>query len=213
MTTPAFDIAIKKHHVLLAGLVEINLPGHDIRLLDGSGELAWGDKLFVGHDPIFGSLSSVGEIGDGTGDEAPGLSIIIRPTMDAIGDDLLNPAGQGSPVTIWLAVVDRATGTVIPDPEPLFVGELDRPVLNLDRGKAEIEFECVSAMERLFENEEGQRLSDAFHQSIWPGELGMSNVTGIVKDSYWGTEKPPTGATTISSSGGALAMLRQVNAR
>src|SRR3546814_20326641 len=86
---------------------------------------------------------------------------------------------QGSVVSLWLAAVDRATGAVIPEPLLLFTGELDQPTLTVDKGSRELEFECVSGFERLFDNEEGLRLADSWHQSVWPGEMGLANVTGI----------------------------------
>lgn len=51
----------------------------------------------------------------------------------------------------------------------------------------------VSSSERFFEDNEGARLSDGFHQEVWPGELGMANATGIGKRDYWGADKAPSG--------------------
>ena len=79
---------------------------------------------------------------------------------------------------------------MVPDPYLLFLGAFDQPELRVDRGVLEIDIECSSAFDLLLEDDEGARLSDAFHQSIWPGELGMLNMTGIENDIYWGMATP-----------------------
>lgn len=194
---------------LLAGLLEINLPnGINVRLLDGSGTLTWNGKTFVGRDPVFGVLAAVDDLSDGIGDEAPALSITLHPGGEASAAQLSSPTMQGSPVSLWLAAVDRRTGGVVPDPLLLFLGELDQPVLRVGKGTRILEYECVSAFERLFENGEGARLADSWHKSIWPGETGLANVTGLAKMIYWGTSvKPVTSGVSSSGVGGFRGMI------
>src|SRR3546814_10076287 len=91
-----------------------------------------------------------------------------------------------------MRISDWSSDVCSSDLEPLllFTGELDQPTLTVDKGSRELEFECVSGFERLFDNEEGLRLADSWHQSVWPGEMGLANVSGIITTVYWGVEAP-----------------------
>jgi len=193
--TPAMETALSADFPLVCGLLKIELPEHTIRLCDGAGVVTFGGDTYVGRDPVFGTLAEVEPIGDGVGDEAPGLSFTLHPPRDTAAATLAGAAMQGSPVNLWLAAVNRATGAVIPDPLPIFSGELDQPVITVDKGSRELEYECVSGFERLFDNDEGIRLSDSWHRSIWPGEQGLANVSGIIKKVYWGVSSPPASVT------------------
>ena len=108
---------------------------------------------------------------------------------------------QGSAVAGYLGVIDRATGSLLPDPVQLFAGELDVARLRVGKGSRTVEWRCVSALERFHDQERGARLSDAWHRLVWPGETGLANMSGIEKTSYWGVESVPSGVTYASSGG------------
>lgn len=197
--TPAMDAALAADRALVTLLIEVMLPGHPLRLLIGSGGVSWGAKAFIDEDPTFGTLADVAEIEDGVGDEAPAFSFSMFPSSNAAAADLANPSFQGSAVSVWLAALSPITGLLIPDPELIFFGQLDVATLTIDSGVREVQFECVSAFELLLEDDEGARLSDAFHQSVFPGEQGFANVTGNEHTVYWGMASPPTGGITMTS--------------
>lgn len=199
--TPAVEAALQTETPLIAGILKIVLPNATIRLLDGAGMLVVDGETYTGEDPVFGSLAAVSEITDGIGDEAPAISFTMHPASDAATADLAGPTMQGSLVTLSLVAINRATGAIIPDKLDLFVGELDQPILSVDKGVRELEYECVSSMEKLFENQEGVRLAGSWHQSVWPGELGLENVTAIIKTVYWGVHAP-AGAISAPAYGG-----------
>lgn len=201
--TPAMEAALSSPFATVFGAIKIELPGHTITLLDGSGSVTFGGDTYTGRDDTFGTLSAIGTFSDGVGDEAPALNITLSPAGDAEAADLSAATMQGSPVTVSLGALDRATGAVIADPLPLFIGELDQPVLSADKGERELEYECVSGLERLFSDDEGARLSDSFHKMVWPGETGLANVTGVTKTIYWGVTKPAGAVQTFS--GGTFA--------
>lgn len=198
--TPAMEAALVAAHALVFGAVQIDMPGSTIRLLDGSSELIIGGETFTGRDPTFGVLAAISEIEDGMGDEAPGLSITLHPASNAAAADLSAPEMQGCRVRVWLGAIDPVTRLVVADPYLLQDLVIDQPTLTAGKGSLVLELDCVSSMERLFENDEGFRLSDANHQRVWPGELGLSNMTGLPRKIYWGTAAP-TGAA--SGGGGA----------
>ena len=190
--TPALDAALAAPAPLVFGAVEIALPGYDLRLLDGAGSVTFGGKTFRGRDPIYGVLAAIEDIGDGVSDEAPAVGLTLLPASDAAAADLAAPTMQGSPVAIWLGAVDRTTGAVIPEPYLLFLGELDVPTLKSGRNSRSLEYEMVSVAERFFDDDEGARLADGFHKSVWPGENGFAFVTGVTETVYWGMDAPPS---------------------
>lgn len=196
----AMDAALRAPAPLIFGAVSIALPGGDVNLLDGSAVLAFGGKTYVGRDATYGTLASIESLSDGMGDQAPALSITLLPAGDAAAADLAAPTMQGSLVAIYLGAVDPVTGQVIPDPQLLFIGELDVPTLKSGPNERSLEYEVVSAFERFFEDDEGARLSPGFHKSVWPGELGLDAVTGVRETVYWGVAGTPAG---ISYGGGA----------
>lgn len=202
--TPAVQAALADgQRPFIAGLIRMDLPGYTLRLADG-GHVRWGSEDFVGRDPRFGVIASIGGFEDGVGDQAPALSLELFPGTTVAATDLSRPDMQGSRVRMWLAVIDPSTGAPIPDPYLIFSGEVDQTVLTAGRGDRRVRFELVSGFERFFENEEGTRLSDAFHQSIWPGETGLANVTGVQKRVYWGAEAPPPSARGYGGAFGGI---------
>jgi hypothetical protein len=204
--TPTVDTALRADAPLIAGLLKIMLPSATVLLTDGSGEIPWNGETYLGRDPVYGVLAAVDQLSDGSGDEAPAIKFTLHPASDAAAADLAGATMQGSPVYLWLATINKATGAPYADPLLLFSGALDQPVLTLDRGTRELEYACVSSMERLFENQEGVRLADHFHQMVWPGETGLANVTSIIKTVYWGVHAPASAiAVAPNSFAGALA--------
>lgn len=191
--TPAMETALAADRAIIFGAIEINLPTHDIRVLDGSGEVTFGGSTFTGEDETYGVLAAIDSLDDGVGDEAPGLGITFHPNSNAAAVDLSSPTYQGSRIRLWIGAIDTSTGAVVADPLLYFDGEIDTVELTVGRSMRSLDFECVSGFERFFENDEGTRLSDAYHQNLWPGELGLSNVTGITRKLYPGDAKAPSG--------------------
>lgn len=189
--TPAMDSELAKSYFTAFGAVTISLPSYTIRIIDGSGVVSYGGNTFTGGDATYGTLDSIDDLTDGGSDEAPAIRLTFHPAGDAAAADLAKPTYQGSPVIIEMGLVNPNTGQVIPDPYLLFLGELDVPKLRVGRNSRLLEFEVVSAFERFFEVDDGARLSDSFHKTIWPGELGLQHVTGVEGAVYWGMEAPP----------------------
>ena len=206
-----FDTALAGDRVLVFGAVEILLPGAPIRLLDGSGVVAFNGSTFSGIDPAFGTLSSVSALSDGSGDQSPAINIGMIPPNDTAAATLASATMQGSLVSLYMGAINPATGLVIPDPYLVFLGEVDVPILRSGKEGRTLEYEVVSVMERLFSDDEGQRLADGFHQSVWPGEVGFFDVTGVESNIYWGVEPPPTGISYGSGGNGNFGADQFVN--
>lgn len=198
---------------LLFGALKIELPDYTLRLLDGSAVLQIGTEIYRGKDETFGTIAALSEMDEDMEDSAPEVTVTLFPPDVSAAAVLSHPNMQGSVATILVGAVDSASGAVIGTPEILFLGEIDVPVIGVsERGERTIEFSIVSVFERLFEVEEGQRASNGWHQSIWPGELGLEYMTGTDVNLYWGV-KPPKGRMTtrtgIDAASSALAAWSQ----
>ena len=209
--TPAFDAALAGWSPTIFGAVSIALPGYTMNLLDGAGVLAFEGRTYAGRDPTFGALASIDSLTDGTGDNAPALSITLLPSGNAAAGTLAAATMQGSQVLIHIGAVDPASGAVIADPQLLFIGELDVPTLQSKANSRELDYEVVSVFERFFQDDEGARLAPGYHKSIWPGELGLDDVTGVAQTFYWGVEGSNyVGAVSpVAASYGRLGVLGQ----
>lgn len=197
-------------HIRMFGAVEIALPSGPARLLDGAGVVVFDGKTFVGLDPAIGVLDHVDAITDGIDQEAPTLDLTILPAGDAAITALMDPAAQGSIVTVWIGVVDSTTGQVVGEPEVCFIGELDVATRRLSQAADRVDITVNSMFERFFDGDEGVRLSDAWHQSIWPGETGLAAVTSVQRQLPWGADAPRPSAVTdvpvvAGGSGGGSA--------
>ncbi|MBM3929441.1 MAG: hypothetical protein FJ335_13455, partial [Sphingomonadales bacterium] len=149
--TPQMNAALSGARVLLMGLIEIALPNRTVRLCDGSAEIVWGDRVFTGRDDVFGVIGGIEEVAEETGDTMPGLDITLLPPSLPAAIELCSPNMQGAQVRGWLAAIDAEMGQVVPDPELLFAGEVDLPVLEVDRGTRSVTFQIASVFERLVE--------------------------------------------------------------
>jgi hypothetical protein len=181
-----------------------------LRLSDGAADVRWGADLFTGQDARFGVLAGVDGLESGFGDTSPAYSITLHPAAGSAIADLSSPTFQGAAVNLWLAVIDQASGTVTATPEPLFFGEVDVTMLSMPRGGRILTIDAVSAFEDFFADDEGQSLSDAYHQGNWPGELGLSNISGVTIRDAWGTKGAGRATATTSSSLGGRGQFENV---
>jgi hypothetical protein len=174
----------------LVHLVTVTLSSATVRWMDtgGSGFVVWGANTYRAEDAVYGALGAIGAIEDGADGQATvcDLTILCDETAMALWID---PAEQGSLVTIHLGAINQATGLLIGTPELLFRGELDQPRLSAGRGQTLI-FDCITEEARMLEPNEEQRLTDSFHQSVWPGELGYDMVSELEQTVFWRADDP-----------------------
>lgn len=183
----AMQAALQQPAIGLFGALEIEHPIGTIRLLDRAGIIAFNGHTWVGNDPAVGSLGAIDISADGTGNEAPSAQITINVANMTVGPALSSATAQGAPVSVYVGAFDPASGLVIGTPDLRFYGEID--TIDWDRdaqGSPSLQIEAVSGFERFFESDEGNRLCDTFHQSIWPGELGLEFMTTVLDQIPWG---------------------------
>lgn len=192
--SPALDAALAGPNPTTFGAIEIVLPNHTIRLLTGSGVIVFDGKTFTGQDATYGVLNSIEDFEDGIGGQAPSLTMTLIPASTAAAVDLASPAMQGAQVSVWLGAVEPSNGLVIGEPLLIFLGVLDVPILKTGANSYLLELQMSSAFEAFFLTNNGAALSNNFHQFLWPGETGLSQVDGILHHTYWGSS-PPSGVS------------------
>lgn len=191
---PALEAALSADRATIFGAIRMALPGRTVRLLVGSGFVDFlvdGQlERFTGEDEVVGTFTAIDTLTDGFGDEAPQLSLTFTPRDGVAAAQLSSVAMQGAPVLLWLGAIDQQTGRVIGQPLLLFNGLLDTAKLSLTSTSRKVEYEVTSIFEDFFLSDDGARLSDSFHQYLWPGELGCAFVTYVAQQIYWGTSSP-----------------------
>jgi hypothetical protein len=202
--TPAQQTAMAADRIILFGAVEINLPGYDLCLCDGSAVFSFGGKTFRGRDPIYGVLDTIKGLSDKKDEQAPAFTLGLIPAGDAALSDLVDPAVQGSQVVISVGTINPATGQPTPDPYAVLYGELDVPTVKWGANDRRLEYRGGTVADRLFNIEEGRRLSSAFHTKVWPGELGMDFVTDIETVVPWGESYTTSGLEVRSNLTGYI---------
>lgn len=192
MTTlsPEFDAALQLPGAVLFAAIEILFPDFALRLVDGAGFVEFGGHTFVGQDATYGALGGVTDFTDGVDDEAPSLTLTLLPPTNEAMAAMAAPTVQGSQFTLWVGAVDPSTGAVIGDPDLCFIGETDVPTRKIGQNATSLELTVVSIFDRFFDQDEGARLNNGFHQSIWPGELGFEFIPKVTQQMPWGSDAP-----------------------
>lgn len=176
--------------ISLTGLLKIELPTADVLLCDG-GWFPWAGDDYRSRDPLYGVVTSVEGLEEGVGDEIPALELTFAPPGDAQPGDLSQPGFQQSRVRLWVADYNPLTGSILGTPQQEFDGMLDQTTLRLSRSDRTLAVTIVPTAERMFQRNIGNDLSSAFHQTLFPGELGHDNATGLKVPIAWGVASPP----------------------
>lgn len=87
-----------------------------------------GPESYTAEDPEFGKIAGFGELTEAEGTEAPRQTVQLLPTGNAGLAALTSPSVQGSPATIYAAVIDQNTGQA-PEATPCrkSAGSLEAP--------------------------------------------------------------------------------------
>lgn len=185
--------------ILLAGLLKMELPGRTVLLCDG-GFVPWGAETYLSADAVFGTIGDFEVPEEGVGDIIPSGSLTMLPPSGQAAVNLSSPAFQGARVRMWIAEIDPMTGLPVGDPDLQADWQLDRTVLKSKRGERSLAIDMVGTAQRLLAKVEGNVLSSAFHSSIFPGEQGFDNGTGLEANFAWGIASAPRGVVASNTS-------------
>lgn len=172
-----------------ATLLRIDMPGAAICLTDGG--FVWFDamegngfELYLDEHSDYGAFTTIGAIKDGAEAQTTRIDIGMLPASDVAAAALASPSTQGVRVQWWEGAIDRASGQLIGMPEVKFDGEIDKPRFQVGESWL-LTLECGTQAERQLEPNSDWRLNNAFHQTIWPGELGLIYVDGVARKKEW----------------------------
>lgn len=174
----------------LTVLLEMELPGGDVRLCSGAWFDFGGERYFSAH-PLWGAVGHVEMTGEGVGDAVPALQMRLLPPGTTTPADM-HPAGmQGCAVRWWTAEYDAATGLIDEGTAELeFVGRVDQCTLEAGEEERVLAMSHVPDAEVLFERDIGNSMNPTFHKLCFPGELGHDEATGLAQAEAWGAATP-----------------------
>lgn len=179
-------------------------PAYTVNLIDGAGFVSFFvngvSTTFTGEDPTFGVLGTISAVSEAIATEAPRVTITLLPPTSAAVGQLNQPLYQGAPIKLWFGLVNETTGAVIGVPELLFSGRLDTAKTTAQTNSRIVELDVASVFERMFVAQEGDRLTDRWHQTIHPGETGLRLNNDALQDPMWGAETQSSAVTNQNPS-------------
>lgn len=178
--------------VTLVGLMKLELPGRAVLLCDG-GFVTFGGETYQSVDNTFGTVAGFEALTEGTGDELPAGTVTFLPKNVAAAIDLSRPGYQGARLRMWIGEVDPVTGKLVGSPDLMADWQTDKTVLKRNTGTRSLDIVCVTRSQRLLVRNDGNGLSTAAHQRVFPGERGHDNAVGMDIDVAWGVKAPPRG--------------------
>lgn len=200
--------------VWLVQLFRLTTADFTLRLTTG-GFLFWPHdgqptELFVQRDLTYGTLGDLPLFEDGIDSQTTRADFTLYPADHAALAALADRKHQRALIEVWDACVDPDTGLMVGEPDPLFRGFYDFARYTIGSSE-ELIIESGTEEALLNEPNEDRRLSDPHHRSVWPGELGMSHVTGVGRKIYWRVDQPDgtagggmTGGGRYISGGGGM---------
>lgn len=189
--------------VWLVQILRLTAPTFTIRQTTG-GFVVWnhgGDQpaeLFVQRDLTYGTLGDLPVFEDGIDSQTTRADFTFLTPNHAALAALADRTLQGSLIEVFDVSIDAESGLMVGEPDPLFRGFYDFGRFVIGETE-ELIVECFTEESLLNEPNEDRRLSDPHHRDIWPGELGMSHVTGVGRKIYWRLDQP---AGSMSGGGG-----------
>lgn len=185
----------------LTKLLRLDLPDESAFLSDG-GVTVWGGNTYDAAHPVLGGFSQLSDLTLGFGAELPELEIVFNPPDNGALALLQEGAFKRSAVRLWIAEFNPDTGAVVGDPYLEFAGRMDRVRHQYGFQQLSIILSCVPETEVLLFSDDGNGLSAEFHKSIYPGETGHDQATGLVRTVTWGVESSRAGGRFPGTGGG-----------
>lgn len=179
--------------ITFAGFMKIDFPGGAVRLCDG-GILDYASERYEAQHAVFGTIAEADEIEASFGDSAEDGTLTLAPNPDAALADWWRADLADCRVRVWTGEVDADGVTVSSATQAadLLVDTVER--VQQERGGELLRFELIGRGDKLFLKNEGNVVSDTYHQYVWPGELGCANCTDLVGYRAWGAATPARSA-------------------
>lgn len=182
-------------------LLRLDLPSGSVYLSDG-GVTVWDGNTYTAAHPTLGGIAQIGEVTEGFGNTLPEQEIIFAPPSNAALAPLQAGAFSRSAMRLWLAEYNVDTGAVVGTPDLRFAGRMDRVRQQFAFQQLQIIVSGVPETEVLLFSDDGNGLSAEFHKSLYAGETGHDQATGLVKTVTWGVESARRNVGGGSGGGG-----------
>ncbi len=184
-------------------LMKLELPTETVCLSSGL-QVPYGGDTYLPADDDWGMLSHVNVVAWGQTSRAVSPDIGLLIPSDAKIQVIASKAVEDSRIRIWWGAVDPDTGAVEIDDEdgPLYTMYLDTTDTSFRVGDRPTLIKTYPATAHQLRPSTRQRLNPSFHKSIWAGETGLDNVTGITDADGWRSNDPPLSGR--STSGGTV---------
>lgn len=168
--------------------IELSSPAHTVRYCEG-GTVTFNSNVYTDRDDYFGTLSSIDNVVNGEGDQAPGFDMMWTPPNLAAVNQIGAVENQGGLVSLYVLTVNRATNAVL-DSKEIFSGIIDFVVLHGNKSEQKLQLGLTTEIDRFFNTDKGNTLNDAFQKSVWPSDEGLSNCTGVLVPVPWANDAP-----------------------
>lgn len=170
--------------------VSFALSGGTIYLSSGV-DVTISAQLYSAYNATYGSLKDVDVIADGADGQASRATVYFSFLSASARNTFLTNCPQGTAVYIYQGAIN-SSGASIGTVETLFRGEFDVPRIGVSPGDHVVALEIGTEELRLLERNEERKLSDAFHQSCYSGELGLEFTSALTRQIPWRAKDPAT---------------------
>lgn len=186
--------------------VRLELPGGDWCWSSGGEQRFAPDPggpvmAFTDHHPDYGHITAIGLIKDGQVRSALAPDLEVAPATRT-GLVALQDEAHLARWTLWQGLVNPDTGAVLGAPMLWEQARLNVPTLLRSADKMSLRFTSMTQDQLLLLPKDHIRQTDAFHKSVWPGELGFSEVVNVNRQVYVRAEAPVSGGVGGGASGG-----------
>lgn len=171
----------------LTWLLRLDLPSGSVFLNNGGATVYDGNTYRAEHATI-GSLAQISELTEGFGSQLVEQEIVFVPPSNAALTPLQDGAYARSAMRLWLAEFNPTTGAVVGTPDLRFAGRMDQVRQQFGLRQLSIILSGVPETEVLLFSDDGNGLSSEFHKSLYLGETGHDQASGLVRTVNWGVE-------------------------
>lgn len=155
-------------------LCELDFPSGRVNFWTGEASIDWDSKTWMATGRAI-NFSAISETTDGS---SQGVSIDISGLDSDDVSDVVDDEFQDSNATIWIALYDPNTHTIMADPFQMFRGKMDSADLRDDGNQALISIRCESRLINQVKRI-SYRYTNQDQQLLYPGDLGLEFVASI----------------------------------
>ena len=182
--------------------VKLELDSGTLYMHDSIGTYAWGSQNWQGVGDFGGLLGWE----EGSEVSAYGFELSLSHIDSTLASEALAETVANRPVTVYQGFLDVQGGDLVDDPDVLFAGRTDAPLIRVGAKESAIRLACETDVARVLGRQPVAALySHATQQALYSGDLAFEYLeriaTVVVK---WGgrpvSYRPPTLAQQIGNS-------------